>query len=376
MIRFDDGISSWSLGTHPPEDEVTLSEREIRRVLARWLTVEPWGTQLRSFIEQEIRVEARTNDALLDRVYVLLGARRLALSLDERVHSSGGTEAAIEQAAEPLRAMTREDDEHWIHVIVVDQDDRPAVGVGYRLELTDGRVRTGRTNAEGAVHVDEIPAGSCRFSAYVEPSPTKRPVRQGECVSTMASRSGVPWRTIWDAPENEPLRAAGREPNVLLPGDELHVPRHELADLSLATDRQHRVVVEGLTATVHIKLVASLEPLPDEPWTIEHPSGTLEGRSDGEGKLEAKLPALLERATLLLPARRQRYTLLLGALNPISTPSGAWARLRNLGIAAHDRADEQQHAETLREFQRSQELDESAELDDATIEALRAEYGI
>lgn len=192
----------------------------------------------------------------------------------------------------------------------------------------------------------------------------------------IAARSGVPWRTIWDAAQNEPLRAAGRHPNVLLPGDELHVPERQQGSTSLSTDRRHRLVLHGMLATIHIRLVASLEPLPNEPWVIEYTAGKLEGTSDGEGKLEAKLPALLEQATLLLPKRRQRYTLRLGALDPIETRSGTQARLYNLGLASGDGIDEHDHTEALLGFQQSRALDESADLDDATIDALREEYGI
>ncbi len=169
---------------------------------------------------------------------------------------------------------------------------------------------------------------------------------------------------------------AGRHPNVLLPGDELHVPERQQGSTSLATDRRHRLVVHGMLATIHIRLVASLEPLSNEPWVIEHPGGKLEGTSDGEGKLEAKLPALLEQATLSLPKRRQRYTLRLGALDPIETRSGAQARLYNLGLASGNAIDEHDHAEALRGFQQSEALEQSAELDDATIDALRERYGI
>lgn len=201
------------------------------------------------------------------------------------------------------------------------------------------------------------------------------PIRQGECVCSVAARTGLTWQKIWDAPQNDPLREAGRHPNLLLPGDELFVPERELASESLATGRKHKLVVQGSLATIHIKLVANLEPLPDEPWVIEHPGGKLEGTSDGEGRLEAKLPAQAERATLLLPDRRLRFTLKLGALDPVDTPSGAQGRLRNLGLATSDQVDE--HAdEALLGYQRLAALDETGELDDATIDALRDEYGI
>jgi hypothetical protein len=201
-------------------------------------------------------------------------------------------------------------------------------------------------------------------------------IRQGECVCVLAARSGVPWKTIWDAAENDPLREADRHPNVLLPGDALHVPEREPKTESLPTSRRHRVVVQGTLATIHITLVANLEPLADEPWILEYGGTTIDGRSDGEGKLEAKLPALLTQATLSLPDRRQRYTLRLGALDPVDTMSGARGRLCNLGLAKGDRGDEPSTREALAGFQQAQELDETGELDDATVDALRDEYGI
>lgn len=202
-----------------------------------------------------------------------------------------------------------------------------------------------------------------------------QPLRQGECVCSVAARTGLPWQKIWDAPQNDPLREAGRHPNVLLPGDELFVPEREAVNEALATGRKHKLVVHGTLVDVHIKLVANLEPLPDEPWVIEHAGGKLEGTSDGEGMLDAKLPAQAWRAILLLPKRRLRFTLELGALDPIDTPSGAQGRLRNLGLAASDRVDEHTD-EALRGYQRLAALDETGELDDATIDALRDEYGI
>lgn len=201
-------------------------------------------------------------------------------------------------------------------------------------------------------------------------------IRQGECVCVLAARSGVPWKTIWDAAENDPLRAADRHPNVLLPGDALHVPERELRTESLATSKRHKLIVHGTLATIHITLVANLEPLADEPWILEYSGITIEGRSDGEGKLEAKLPAVLTRATLSLPDRHQRYTLSLGALDPIDTLSGARGRLCNLGLAKGDHGDEPSTHEAIAGFQATQELEATGELDDSTVDALRDEYGI
>lgn len=50
----------------------------------------------------------------------------------------------------------------WIEVLVVDDDDVPVVGVEYEIELSDGRVRRGRTSEHGILRYDGMPPGSCK----------------------------------------------------------------------------------------------------------------------------------------------------------------------------------------------------------------------
>ncbi len=199
-------------------------------------------------------------------------------------------------------------------------------------------------------------------------------VRQGDCICVIAARSALPWQKIWDAPENDPLREAGRHPNLLLPGDQLHIPEIDGKTESVATGQAHHIVLAGLMTQVHLTLVGSHEPLADEPYVIEYFGGSIEGTTDGEGKLTCELPATLARATLKLPARRVLYTLVLGNLDPVDTLSGAHGRLRNLGYVQGDYGEEQTH-EALRGFRRDQGLDPSSELDDDTIAALGDAHG-
>ena len=203
-------------------------------------------------------------------------------------------------------------------------------------------------------------------------------VVDGECTASIAADSGMPWSKIWDASENDGLREDGREPNLLAPGDALHIPERETKDESLATSRKHRVVLSGQTVTVHLTLVGSHEPLADEPFVVEYSGKTEEGTTDGEGKLEFTLPAKLRSATLELPERKSKYTLKLGSLGPASTLAGAHARLHNLGWAdprPSDPTDEEPTREALRQFQDAEGLEPSGELDDDTISALQDAYG-
>jgi hypothetical protein len=111
MIRFDDGASSYSLEQGTMQAGMGPSEREIRQVLARWLSAEPWRTQLRMYIARELRVEARTDDALIDRICALREVRGLRLVRAERMGLwDPSTQAeASELAGESLSTLARKD---------------------------------------------------------------------------------------------------------------------------------------------------------------------------------------------------------------------------------------------------------------------------
>jgi hypothetical protein len=50
----------------------------------------------------------------------------------------------------------------WIEVLVVDDDDLPVAGLDYEIELSDGRIRHGRTSEHGILRYEGMPPGSCK----------------------------------------------------------------------------------------------------------------------------------------------------------------------------------------------------------------------
>jgi hypothetical protein len=64
-------------------------------------------------------------------------------------------------------------------------------------------------------------------------------VGEGDCIGNISFRYGFEWTRIWNHPENAELRARRSDPNILLPGDIVHIPAKELKELSCATDRRH-----------------------------------------------------------------------------------------------------------------------------------------
>src|SRR5271165_350062 len=74
---------------------------------------------------------------------------------------------------------------------------------------------------------------------------TLHTVVQGECVSSIAGQAGFLWETIWNHPANSQLKLLRKDPNVLLPGDLLFIPRKTPEKFTRATDMLHRFVLKG-----------------------------------------------------------------------------------------------------------------------------------
>lgn len=166
MIVFDDGTSWFSLGPSHADDRGALSEREARWVLERWMAREPWRSQLRRYAASELLVEARTDEALLDRMWALLGSRGLALRQDVRTSTqdpSARPEAIVATLEPPestiASALSKPEDEeeeegesvsYFVQFRAVDKETGEAIeAVPYRLVLRNGTKIEGETDDRG-----------------------------------------------------------------------------------------------------------------------------------------------------------------------------------------------------------------------------------
>jgi hypothetical protein len=200
-------------------------------------------------------------------------------------------------------------------------------------------------------------------------------VQQGECLASIAARYGHAWKTVWNHPENKQLRDARKDPNVLHPGDAVFVPDKALKAEPAVTNKRHQFKVHLEKSKLHLRLTGAFQSLEGEPFVIELGGERIEGKTDSDGKLEAEIPAGLTEVTLLLPKRRQSYTLSLGHLDPSDVARGAEERLRNLGMLSSDHPDDVSLGAALSMFQRVKKLEETGALDDRTAAALRDEHG-
>lgn len=252
-----------------------------------------------------------------------------------------------------------------------------------------GSTRVGPIRAEG-VH-----GGWLYYVATVDRSTfimsnDMRPyvVRQGDHLSGLAARFGFDAQQVWQHADNEEVREARPNPEVLSPGDILFIPEPDPEPLPLEVHTTNRYAAPQ----PRIRLGLSLrgpgnEPLANEPYRLEGIPRPVTGNTDGDGFITDTLPAHTRSVRVVLPNLNDHTFLVqVGHLNPTDEPSGLEAQLRGLGYLPslagldehHPRvADPDADAEALqaavRAFQRDHDIEETGEADAATIDAIHEE---
>jgi hypothetical protein len=162
---------------------------------------------------------------------------------------------------------------------------------------------------------------------------------QGDCIYSIAARTGHAWQTLWDHPRNRDLREARKNPGVLLPGDRVFVPAIEVKSLLLASGKRYRVVIDGQWVTLRLRLCdGDGEPMAQTEYRLCVGGLEIAVRTDDDGVLTATVPAGAEEASLLDVATGETITLRIGHLDPTGSPGAVRKRLANLGY--HPGGDE------------------------------------
>lgn len=240
--------------------------------------------------------------------------------------------------------------------------------------------------------------------------PQEYKARQGDCISSIAADNGFFWETLWNHPDNAALKKKRNDPNVLLPGDIVHVPDKEARIEKSATEQKHVFKRKSVPAKLRMRLVEPEEEdeddtasssarvgagRHDEPDYVEDPqqtkpranvayalqieARTIENETDGDGYLEEFIPPETMQATLVvLPGTEdeETYLLELGKVDPIDGLRGVRERLQNLGYAA-DTGDAMTPAlrAALLLFQEHNSIDMTGDADDKTIDTLKKLHG-
>lgn len=206
-------------------------------------------------------------------------------------------------------------------------------------------------------------------------------IAEDDSVESVAYRHGLFPDTVWDHPENAELRRARESMDVLLAGDRLFIPAIEPKNVDGATGRAHRFRRRGVPSVLPLRLAVGDEPIADRPCRVEldgYPP--FEARTDADGYVRVPTMPDAGRGRIIVElASGQELELELGPreLDPVDTPSGAQARLRNLGYLAGGSPGvlDLETVLALARFQEARRLEKTGALDDATQESLLDAHG-
>ena len=214
--------------------------------------------------------------------------------------------------------------------------------------------------------------------------PKKHTAAAGDCVSSVAGAAGIPWRTVYDHPENADLKSRRKNPNLLVPGDVISVLDAKPKKVGYATGQTHKIVVSAMAVRLKIKLL-DLEgkPIASKPFELAVGAVKREGATNGEGLLDVPIPAEPKEAALKVWAQGKEkpplaYKLALGSLQPESELKGVQARLRNLGYECGppDGAAGAGTKEALSSYQKAASLGVTGEVNDETRKSLVQKHGL
>jgi hypothetical protein len=203
--------------------------------------------------------------------------------------------------------------------------------------------------------------------AETEPAPVgdgAYVAKQGECIYSIAARTGHRWQTLWDHPQNQSLRAARKDPGILLPGDRVFVPELAVKTLTLASGKRHRIVIEEQLVWLRLRMCdGDGEPMAKAKYELCVGDQKIPVETNDEGYFEARVPARLETARLVETATGESFTLCIGHMDPTGSAGAVRKRLANLGYhpggeeAEMNAALDEQVAVLLDDFREDAALD-------------------
>lgn len=242
-------------------------------------------------------------------------------------------------------------------------------------------------------------------------------VREGDCMISIAEKHGFFWETLWNLPENAELKNTHEDHTILLPGDIVYIPELREKKESVAAEQIHTFQRKGIPAKLRLQMMRPVvdqedtqsedepsddEPPEDEPLEVveedpEPEEGEEEpwadapfilvidgvstyGQTDSEGKLVVPIPPNAKKGKLTMEPgtdREEVIPLRLGYLDPFDSITGIADRLNNLGYHDGSRSSQMDEnlAESIREFQKANGLQETGNADQATVDKLREMHG-
>lgn len=167
--------------------------------------------------------------------------------------------------------------------------------------------------------------------------PIKHTIVQGEYLTKIALKYGIPADTIWNDPYNAQLKQKRKSPHVLLPGDVLYIRDKADKNDGRATDSIHTYVVPRKTITLKLTLLDwDQTPIASTPCILHIDSQIIRMATDGSGKIEKEITVAATTGTLKVRGYTEEFQIQVGSLDPSSEATGLQGRLRNLAYLPND----------------------------------------
>jgi hypothetical protein len=202
-------------------------------------------------------------------------------------------------------------------------------------------------------------------------------VERGDCISSIALEHGHFWKKLWNHPNNAELKQVRKNPNVLLPGDQVFVPELEPKEESCATEQTHKFVRKGEPSKIKLVLMSGGQPRKEQEYTLEIDGKLKNGKTGPDGSVEFVIPGNARSGKITVGPDSEEFPLELGGVDPIEELSGVQARLNNMGYDCGGADGEMtgETGESIRRFQKDNGLKESGEVDDQTRARLKEVHG-
>lgn len=208
---------------------------------------------------------------------------------------------------------------------------------------------------------------------------TVHTVREGECMVTIARAYGFhDYRHVYEHPDNAALRRARPNPNVLLPGDQVAIPRLFDKIVKRPTGEAHRFTIKAARKELALQLLDhDGAPIASEPYELVIDGNERRtGQTDADGKLREQVPVGSARGRLTV--RDREIDLRFGHLDPVrDVPEehleGVDDRLRNLGYTVGP--TQASRAAAIALFQADHDVEITGRADAATLAALEKAHG-
>jgi N-acetylmuramoyl-L-alanine amidase len=166
-------------------------------------------------------------------------------------------------------------------------------------------------------------------------------VQAGDTLLSIAQAEGIfDWQRIWNHPQNQSLRRARTNPQVLYQGDQVYVPdkKEFFKQVQVAVDQVHtfRTKKPACHFSVFLKNERG-QPYAGNNYRLKLGDKTYQGTTGSDGLVSHPVSPTVRTGELTLwraknnPQDTYTWVLQVGHLNPIDTVSGVKQRLKNLG---------------------------------------------